>query len=727
VVVVDNEYCLNTTSNGGALSATSALPVALAAPLRRAVARRIRRNQANLVRGWLDRHSTQQRYAAHVQLVLDDWDRYGRCFAEPLNYALARWFATGRPELLHLYRSKRKLFLPTEVMSSGGEAELRVILAQDASHLKRIVNGVVPKGDAARLVDSVIDEIHAPPTQGDAGRAVKVAFVGDCIMDEVRCFLDPLSEAAGTMMEQHHFYFSAGLGVELDTGQLDDAIERVGFDLIALSFLTFEGLPIYTSLLQEAHSGSADRHTLAVKCDAILTVVDRYVSNIRLTTSAPILLHGCSSIIRRRRWRRVLPVLPAMTRGQAFVTRVLNTGLKEISTGIENVVFVDEAARVAQVGYRRATKGVLPSSVTDGAFLHPSELGVLLAQDYARVVTAYELLGATKVLLIDFDNTLWTGVMADGDVVHDRAAQTLLKELKEAGILLVSVSKNEPKNIRWQEMVLSQDDFVLHKIGWDTKAQSVTEVAQQLDLDPKSFVLIDDNPIERDLVTATMPGVKALDPADRQTWENLRLLLRFPATRQTDEASRRTQMYREAAKRREATSATVDYAGMMRSLDLKVGWRRATVGDLNRVHELVSRTSQFNTTSVRYSVNDLNGLLASAEHDVFITSMADKFGSLGIVGIVIARVSGGVLTYESVVMSCRAMGFGLESVLVRKPLDAHPALARAVGHYVPTQRNNPCAKLFAEHGFRNIDDQHWEWEPTNQRPHVPDWLTIECD
>jgi FkbH-like protein len=276
-------------------------------------------------------------------------------------------------------------------------------------------------------------------------------------------------------------------------------------------------------------------------------------------------------------------------------------------------------------------------------------------------------------------------------------------------------------------MVLSEDDFVLHKIGWNTKAQSVTEVAQQLDLDPKSFVLVDDNPVERDLVISVVPGVKALDPADPQTWDDLRLLLKFPATRQTEEASRRTQMYREAAKRREATSATVDYAAMMRSLDIKVVWRRAASGDLGRVHELVSRTSQFNTTSIRYSVTDLDGLLASAAHDVFVASMADKFGTLGIVGIVITRVSGDVMTYENVVMSCRAMGFGLESVLVRKTLDAHSGLSTAIGRYVATERNNPCAKLFAEHGFRSIDDQHWEFESTSQRPRIPDWLTIESD
>lgn len=727
MTIASHEFACS-TAVGGTTGATSSLPAlsGLAAPVRRALARQILRNQPKLVQGWLDRHSALPAYAAQVERAMEGWDAYRWQYAEPLNHVLARGFATGRPEYFHVYQSERKLFLPPEVMRAGGEQELQDVLAQDASHLKQIVDGVVSQRDAVRLVHGVIDEIHTPPRQDLAGSAVKVAFVGDCVMDEIRSFLYSSAEAAGTALETHHFYFGAGRGVELDIGDLNDAIDRTGFDLIALSFLTFVGLPIYVSLLQETYSGRVDRSALAAKCDAILTLIDGYISKVRAKTNAPILLHGCG-VVPRMKWRRRLPFLPAVTSEQAIVLDRLNSGLRELSEGTDNVIFVDEAARVAEVGYRRATRSFLPLRVTHGTFFHPSEFGVLMARDYAQIISAYQTLGGTKVLLVDFDNTLWSGVMAEGDVVHDRVAQTLLKELKEAGILLVAVSKNDPKNIRWQDMALSEDDFVVHKIGWNTKAQSVIEVAQQLDLDPTSFVLIDDNPVERDLVTAAVPEVTALDPADPRTWDNLRLLLRFPATRQTEEASRRTQMYREAANRRKATTATVDYATMMRSLDLKATWRRATSGDLGRVHELVSRTNQFNTTSIRYGVAELQGLLASTGHHVFVASLTDKFGSLGVVGVVITQVNAGVLTYENVVMSCRAMGFGVESILVRKPLDAHPEFSRAFGRFLPTERNNPCARLFADNGFRKIDDQNWELQPTDRLPDIPDWITLEED
>ncbi|MUL80866.1 HAD-IIIC family phosphatase [Mycobacterium sp. CBMA247] len=723
-VVAERESSPRTADNGPITSESSALFGTLPLSVRRSVGRRIQRNRAKLAQGWVDRHSAQQAYSAQVKLELGDWDAYRRSYAEPLIHTLARAFITGRPEFIHIYRTERKHFLHPELMRSGGEAELRTMLAQDAFHLTQIANSAVPEGDVAQLVHGAIGEIHAYPEQDSARRAVKVAFVGDCVMAEIHTFLHAMLEPKGTTVERHQFYFSARLGVELDTSAMNDAIDRNGFDLIALSFLTFEGLPVYTSLIKEANSGSVDRKALAAKCEAILTLVDRYISSLRTKTNAPILLHGCSGLPLDR-VRGLLPLWPAMAPGHATIASMLNDGLQEISAGTENVIFIDEAAQVAKLGSRRANRRLLSRFAIRGAVFHPSEFGVLMARDYARIVTAYDLLGSTKVLLVDFDNTLWAGVMADGHVVHDHAAQKLLKELKEAGILLVSVSKNDPKNIRWDEMTLSEDDFVLHKISWDTKAQSVIEVEQQLDLDPKSFVLIDDNPVERDLITSAVPGVQALDPIDSQTWSDLRLLLQFPATRQTEEASRRTAMYREATKRREATSASVDYPTMMRSLELKVSWRRAKPGDLDRVHELISRTNQFNTTSIRYGATELTSLMAAPESDVFVATLADKFGSLGIVGTVIALVSGDVLTYENVVMSCRAMGFGLESILVRKTLDAHPGVRTAIGRYVPTERNNPCADLFAENGFRKTDDEHWELDLASERPGIPDWFTIE--
>ena len=72
--------------------------------------------------------------------------------------------------------------------------------------------------------------------------------------------------------------------------------------------------------------------------------------------------------------------------------------------------------------------------------------------------------------------------MADGVVTQRHEFQALLKRLRGAGILLVALSKNDPAKVRWEEMTLKPADFVLQKIGWGHKAESVAEVAGELNL-----------------------------------------------------------------------------------------------------------------------------------------------------------------------------------------------------------------------------------------------------
>lgn len=158
-------------------------------------------------------------------------------------------------------------------------------------------------------------------------------------------------------------------------------------------------------------------------------------------------------------------------------------------------------------------------------------------------------------------------------------------------------------------------------------------------------------------------------------------------------------MYREAADRRDAISGGADYAGMMRTLDLKVGFGPAREKDLDRVHELIDRTNQFSTTTIRRGRSELSQLLRDPAYGIYLGTLADKFGELGVVGVTVVRRDGDARVFDAVIMSCRAMGFGFETVLLRGPIDAETGFATAVGHYVPTERNRPCAAPFSEKGF----------------------------
>lgn len=667
---------------------------------------------------WARRHGSQPLRAELLLRESGSLDGYADGYLWPLLWTLEHGIRWAREDYLRVYQFERLRFSGTLPLDDPTIRELRNILEGDLEDIvTRAGSGTTLRG----LLTTLLTAVHGPITARVPGHAVTIAMVGDCVMNETLTFLHPVLRSAGVDLTARHTYFSAGQQIALDTDTMKAELAAHGADLVFLSFLTFEGLPPYRSLLRDAAGLSVEQARPQI--DALLAAMFGFVSDVREQTGAPIVLHGCSGLPLRR-VRLFAPLLPPLARATRRVTEALDAGLRDIAGAVENTLFLDEAHLVRSVGFRAASRRVLPRWVTHRGPFHPSRLGMLLASEYASVAQAYLMLAKAKVLLVDFDNTLWSGVVGEGRVEHDLRAQRVLRQLQRAGILLVAVSKNDPTSIPWDEMLLEPDDFVLHKINWNPKPRSVAEVAAELNLDPSSFVLIDDSPVERALITQAWPSVGVLDPTDSETWRRLEMMLAFPNTRATREAARRTETYREAAARREAIAAPIDYASMMAGLRLTAGWRLAGLRDVDRVQELMSRTNQFNTTTLRLTTSQLTGLVRSPDADVWVATLADRFGDLGLVGAVVTTRTPERVVFDAVVMSCRAMGFGLENLLVRGPIDAAPGRVEAIGRFVPTERNGPCAGLFRDLGFALRPDGSWSLDLGGELPAVPDWLTV---
>jgi FkbH-like protein len=402
----------------------------------------------------------------------------------------------------------------------------------------------------------------------------------------------------------------------------------------------------------------------------------------------------------------------------------MHTQLTEFVDATENALLLDETEITTRVGGRRAAGGRVLAPHYRPAWIHPLRMGPALADAYADVLASVDVVGSAKAVFVDFVNTLWDGVMADGPVVHNREGQELLRELRRAGVLLIALSKNDPANIRWDEMALDPDDFVLQKVSWRPKPEGAAEVIRELDLAPKAFILLDDNPAERALVTENVPGVRALDPTDPFAWRTLRRWLAMPSTKLTPEALKRTELYRAAAARRRTMGEVQDYGEMLASLKLRAEVREAQETDLDRVLELVQRTNQFNTTTRRHSRSEVRRMMASNDHLVLVSSLRDRFGALGLVAVVIVdRSALAVAEIDSFVMSCRAMGFGLEYLLLNALTVEHPDIEWR-GRFIATDRNAPAAGMYSSAGFTQAsgDGELWTLAPDAARPQRPAWF-----
>jgi len=146
---------------------------------------------------------------------------------------------------------------------------------------------------------------------------------------------------------------------------------------------------------------------------------------------------------------------------------------------------------------------------------------------------------------------------------------------------------------------------------------------------------------------------------------------------------------------------------------------------------MFNKTNQFNATTRRYQTPDLERFLASPAHHVYTLDVADRFGDHGLVGAAIVVEEPGAWRIDSVLLSCRAMGLSVETVLLKRIYDAARArnVPRLVGEFIPTRKNGPTADFYSRHGFRQdgeIDgSQTWSLDLRTERIDDPAWIAVQ--
>ncbi|MGC1854709.1 MAG: HAD-IIIC family phosphatase [Candidatus Aquirickettsiella sp.] len=125
-----------------------------------------------------------------------------------------------------------------------------------------------------------------------------------------------------------------------------------------------------------------------------------------------------------------------------------------------------------------------------------------------------------KVIVVDCDNTLWTGVA--GDVgpenikfeEHNLALQKFLVKQKEQGVFICLSSKNEEETVdnvfslRKDEMILKKSDIAFQVINRDIKSNSIKTILKKLKLiNAKNAMFIDDSEREIDEVGQNLPEI----------------------------------------------------------------------------------------------------------------------------------------------------------------------------------------------------------------------------
>ena len=330
----------------------------------------------------------------------------------------------------------------------------------------------------------------------------------------------------------------------------------------------------------------------------------------------------------------------------------------------------------------------------------------------------------TKCVVLDLDNTLWGGVIGDdglegialGEFDEGEAYvdfQKFLKELKRRGIILAVVSKNEHANaiLPFREhpfMVLKEEDISAFVANWDNKADNIRLVQETLNIGFDSFVFLDDNPFERNIVRDYVPNVVIPElPEEPSAYlETLAALNLFETASFSEADLQRAAQYREEAQREIVKTQYTNVNDYLASLGMQVRLERFSAFNLPRIAQLSQRSNQFNLMTRRYGEAACEAMMKDRTVTPLTLKLADKFGDYGLISVVILKPNGEELEIDEYLMSCRVLQRGVESFAMNNIFAYARRLGakRVVGHYIPTPKNDMVKGFFKSFGFEMVGE-----------------------
>lgn len=347
-----------------------------------------------------------------------------------------------------------------------------------------------------------------------------------------------------------------------------------------------------------------------------------------------------------------------------------------------------------------------------------AEASVAIARSLAAIVRA--IYGETrKVLVLDLDNTLWGGVIGDDGVDKIKigretpvaeaytAFQEYCLSLQQRGILLVVCSKNDEKIARQgfehPDSVLKFEHFSAFKANWEPKHENLLAIARELNLGVDSFVFVDDNPAERAIVEAQLPSV-AVPNMGSEVSQFAAIIEEgryFEAISMSQEDLSRAALYRSNTERAFSEAKFANYGEYLDSLDMTAEIDRFKPIYLERIAQLTNKTNQFNLTTRRYTLAEMETISCDPAYLGIYGKLSDRFGDNGLVSIVLGRRESNLLHLDLWLMSCRVLKRDMELAM----LDAIADYAKAMGvhalrgYYLPTKKNGMVSDHYQKLGF----------------------------
>ena len=291
----------------------------------------------------------------------------------------------------------------------------------------------------------------------------------------------------------------------------------------------------------------------------------------------------------------------------------INYNLKNITKQYENCQFIELYQGIKNYGFN---KDYLRDWYSFGKIFE-IESSIYFSYLLAKKISK-KFYSEKKVIVVDLDNTIWGGIIGDDKIEDIKIGnedsqgrifleiQLYLKMLKDNGIILCIVSKNEEEIalnfLKNKKNILKINDFASYRINWEKKSFNIESIRKELNLGMDSFVFLDDNPSERLEVEKTLPEVSVPDIGSDP--ENFLKILNeynfFDLDKKvTDEDNKRTNQYLKNKERENYKKNFNSEFDFIKSLKTEITFQKLHDENLERVFQLTNKTNQFNFTTHR--------------------------------------------------------------------------------------------------------------------------------
>jgi FkbH-like protein len=399
--------------------------------------------------------------------------------------------------------------------------------------------------------------------------------------------------------------------------------------------------------------------------------------------------------------------------GMVRYIHTLNQRLADLARDNARVILNDTNYLSAKVGLEnwRDDQGYI-------AFKQPftSRAVVEIARSLASLILVIQG-KANKCLILDLDNTLWGGIIGDDgpenieigmDTPRGEAYLTFQKAIRPLlgrGIALAVCSKNDDETaragLRREAMHLKEEDFHVLRINWNPKSENIREIKDTLNIGLDSIVFVDDSEFERREVRYNLPSLNVIDiQSDPITF--IRALsdeYAFETPGLSAEDLKRGSSFKAMVELAQC-SGTANEEGFLASLLMSICISPVSPENEARVHQLINKTNQFNLTTKRMTLADVQAYQASGV--MLCVSLKDRSTDYGLISVLWGDMEGDHFKLANWVMSCRVFNRKLEHVVYHRLHNQLVAngVKKISASFVRSAKNNPVATLLTDLGLR---------------------------